>query len=398
MANTFGEYDTFFTNKHIFDVSLKFETLNSEEPLHSHNYKELILVVDGEGILQINGITIEVPDGSLLYLQPIHVHSLSPKGKFVSFYKIEFSVAMALYLNVCDTEKIDGVFNTEYSVPIVTLSEDDAVFLISFLDRYINSHSNFQNLVNISIISALISTFKQYALPIIKDMQIKDQPIAWKALSYMSVNYYKDLNLTDVAALVDASGSQLNSALKLLSGMSFAQVLNLMRVTSSESMMQFTNLSTKQISRLVGFKNDASFYKQFKQLRNENPNRYRQNHFTSANYLYDDDALSIFQYVLANYKKDITLGQVADFFNFSEKYVNSQLEENFKYNFSELVNYLRTVTATGLLLSSDFSISEIANIIGYKDERTFAKNFKIQFNTTPSKYRQSKNQEKRHIK
>jgi mannose-6-phosphate isomerase-like protein (cupin superfamily) len=49
-------------------------------PLHSHTYDEVVYVVDGEGILHLNGRQTPLQPGSCIHLPPLREHSLENVG------------------------------------------------------------------------------------------------------------------------------------------------------------------------------------------------------------------------------------------------------------------------------------------------------------------------------
>lgn len=49
-------------------------------PLHSHTYDEIVYVIEGEGILHMNGSESPLRPGSCVHLPPLHEHSLENIG------------------------------------------------------------------------------------------------------------------------------------------------------------------------------------------------------------------------------------------------------------------------------------------------------------------------------
>jgi mannose-6-phosphate isomerase-like protein (cupin superfamily) len=49
-------------------------------PLHSHTYDEVVYVIEGEGILHMNGHQTPLGPGSCMHLPPLHEHSLENTG------------------------------------------------------------------------------------------------------------------------------------------------------------------------------------------------------------------------------------------------------------------------------------------------------------------------------
>jgi len=71
----------------------------------------------------------------------------------------------------------------------------------------------------------------------------------------------------------------------------------------------------------------------------------------------------------------------------SRSYFSQCFKRFFGVSFGEVLRHLRIETAKQLLLSSQFSISEIANKIGFEDHKYFSRTFKTQLGVYPTEYR-----------
>ena len=97
----------------------------------------------------------------------------------------------------------------------------------------------------------------------------------------------------------------------------------------------------------------------------------------------------IISYLEKNYKKPITLQQLADMAGFSTSYLSRVFKKEFGMNCISFVNHLRIKKAKVLLTTSDLSIKEIAYAIGYSDANYFARVFKKETGINASQYKNS---------
>ena len=88
-----------------------------------------------------------------------------------------------------------------------------------------------------------------------------------------------------------------------------------------------------------------------------------------------------------NFRNDLSLKEVADELSVTPKYLGSIFMKNLNINFNDYLNNLRLKYACNLLLSTDYSIKEIAYNSGYNSEQYFLYMFKKQIHLTPSEYR-----------
>lgn len=101
-----------------------------------------------------------------------------------------------------------------------------------------------------------------------------------------------------------------------------------------------------------------------------------------------DIASSVIQYCSLNYKNsDISLGLIAKELNLSRSYISYIFSKVLKLNFSNYVNSLRMSDAVDLLKHSDYSITYIANVVGFGTTRTFNRVFQSLNGTTPSEFK-----------
>ena len=81
------------------------------------------------------------------------------------------------------------------------------------------------------------------------------------------------------------------------------------------------------------------------------------------------------------------LKSVADECGLSYSYLSRVFKRVMKKSFSEYVNYIRITEAQRLLASTEKSITEIAQDVGFSTASYFIDTFKKQVHVTPSKFR-----------
>jgi len=106
---------------------------------------------------------------------------------------------------------------------------------------------------------------------------------------------------------------------------------------------------------------------------------------------HEDYTARAVKYINQNYQKDITLKSVADSLFISESYLSRLFKANAGQTFVDYLTYYRIKMACRLLKDPDVKIQEIANIIGYKDQRYFSVIFKKLVGLTPKEFRDKLN-------
>nr|WP_040512883.1 response regulator [Gracilibacillus halophilus] len=91
-----------------------------------------------------------------------------------------------------------------------------------------------------------------------------------------------------------------------------------------------------------------------------------------------------------HFAEELTLKTVADEVHLNASYLSALFKEELQLTFSEYITRKRVQQAKKLLLSSDLTITEIAEQIGYHTSKYFIKIFKQYEQMTPNVYRKHK--------
>ena len=93
------------------------------------------------------------------------------------------------------------------------------------------------------------------------------------------------------------------------------------------------------------------------------------------------------EYLMENYKSDITLDSAATALGYSKFYISHAISEMFGCNFRTLIGNYRISAAQEALLQSGKSIWQIAYDCGFQNQSTFNRAFTKLCGMTPSEYR-----------
>ena len=116
----------------------------------------------------------------------------------------------------------------------------------------------------------------------------------------------------------------------------------------------------------------------------------REDCFRVSDYINDSNLQrDMIAYVQKHYAEKVSLAMLAEEFHLSEKYVSWYFKEHFSISFMQYVLHLRMTKAKDLLVTTDFSITDIALSCGYPSVNLFIRNFKEINGTTPLQYRKA---------
>lgn len=98
---------------------------------------------------------------------------------------------------------------------------------------------------------------------------------------------------------------------------------------------------------------------------------------------------SIFRFVNANSRENLTLGSTARHFHISPAYVSKLFQLHVGTTFLGYLHQLRVSRASSLLLNTELRVSEIAFSVGFESLRTFSRVFREIKGATPGQFRKS---------
>lgn len=97
--------------------------------------------------------------------------------------------------------------------------------------------------------------------------------------------------------------------------------------------------------------------------------------------------LKILKYINTNYNKDISLKLLSDTFHLNASYISTLIKNETNMTYSQYVTKLRIEKATSLLQTTDMSLTEISESIGFNDYFYFIKKYKKETGITPGSFR-----------
>lgn len=98
-------------------------------------------------------------------------------------------------------------------------------------------------------------------------------------------------------------------------------------------------------------------------------------------------AQQVLHYISAHFTEPLTQDSVSHALGISSIYLSHIFSQQLKVNFREYINALRIDRACSLLYDSSLSVSQIAEMCGFGNSRTFHRAFQSRCQTTPNKYR-----------
>lgn len=98
----------------------------------------------------------------------------------------------------------------------------------------------------------------------------------------------------------------------------------------------------------------------------------------------------IVEYIEKNYKKDLSLSDIAEYFGYEYVYFSRIFNRIFSMSFNDYLNVYRFNEACAMLLKTEMTVTKISEECGFKSIRSFNHVFKKLADVSPREYRKAK--------
>ena len=236
--------------------------------MHLHDFYELELIIDGEGIYNIDGINYPIESNRIFLMSPRSFHH-------VNFTKETNFINLVFTAENCDFNFLEALFLDKTYVSL-KLDEDSALFISAVLNELAKSAKN-ENETQIQYFSHLINSILGKICNLTDKNKNFDLEIPFiKAIVYIQNNYTENISLEDVAKLANYNPNYFSNKFKSYMGTTFKKYIADLRFSFAKSLLKNTDLSVIQICYKCGFNDFTNFLCQFKNKYGTTPKKYRQ--------------------------------------------------------------------------------------------------------------------------
>lgn len=257
--------------------------------LHYHEYYEIGICVEGDGLILSDGVFYSVSPGDVFFVAPNCKHysrSLHPdapcKCRFFFVNSDAISDALGKF-----GEGLPMLINKARLIPSVIHASDNpevVQMLSDIIDIALakNPHYEVEVVLRLAIFILAIDRW----FPDLEENACENQPIPLKVnkcvskiAEYIAINYNQSNTADELAAICHLSESQLRRQFLAVYGVPPIAYRNKMRCLIARELLLRTTLSIAEVSDQLGYKNPSDFYRAFKKSMHISPSVYR-NQFT----------------------------------------------------------------------------------------------------------------------
>lgn len=273
-----SEYPNMYSD---FPFHLAIHHLKRGVGSHRHDFVEMSLVIEGEGIERINGVAHRVRPGTFTLVLPYQIHEIYPdEGKELRLYNCMFGMSILFDTNTdMGLREILLEAGTPQSPYIHFDGEKRAVMneIFATMLREYEGEGLWRNaLLRSKIVEALIyfDRLRRHKQPDRSTLSPRPRNI-WNVVHYVHQHYREPLTLHDLAGIFHMSPSHLSDQFKKSVGIPFLRFLHELRIRHACGLLRSTEMSIAEIAMEVGYGSFKTFSRVFREHKGMTPSQYR---------------------------------------------------------------------------------------------------------------------------
>lgn len=252
------------------------------EPLHEHDFIEIVYITHGKCHQEIDGVLYEAKHGDMIFINYGSTHSFSSDEPFG-------------YVNICFSPEVmaGGIITKENAFSLLSLTAFDELCtetdgakltfegderreietVLHAMHRECEQKPTSWSAVVQSYLNILLAKMLRKTQAGVRSEEMND---TWQELSeYIDSNLEGELTLETLAKKCFYNPSYFSRVFKEKFGMSFVEYVNRKRLERAVELLTQTTLPVDEISTRVGYTNRGHFYRVFSKYIGGQPSDYR---------------------------------------------------------------------------------------------------------------------------
>lgn len=288
--NTFTEV---YTESFIIHKQMA-ENIMTMAPLHSHEYIEVLYTFGGKFNIWLDGKFYEFSKGDLVVINSRELHCIetSDVKKGDGYYCLRFNPNI-LYGsdNTIYEFKYVLPFLANHTPPqkVFTAAELEKTEVEGLIKNIYSEYLYADYAYELSIRSDICRLFtwilrywKSRNYDITSEINLDLASKLQKTIDFVLQNYGDEITAEKMAEYSNLSYSYFSRSFKQLTGKSFTEYLNYIRVSESEKLLLTTDMNITEIALCVGFSTSSYFIQQFKLYKKMSPKQFKKEFLKGA--------------------------------------------------------------------------------------------------------------------
>lgn len=246
---------------------------------HWHDCYEILYMLQGEAVQQVNDKTFKVTKDDIVILKEGYIHStyteLSEKTRILVI-KFLPDIIENCYTSLFESKYILTFVNNSSSSFSHIMNTDNNYskmnnIMMGLYEEFVDKENGYEifikgylyQLIAILTRSNIINSRSSF-----KDIELQKLD---KLFEYIETNYKENIDLKMAADVLNLSYYYFSRYFKKITGRTFKEYLDFVRICEAEKLILSKNVNISQAAYEVGFSNVSSFNRVFKRVRNYTP-------------------------------------------------------------------------------------------------------------------------------
>ncbi|MEG1926021.1 MAG: AraC family transcriptional regulator [Ruthenibacterium sp.] len=368
-----------------------------------HQDARFLYVKSGCGEIFLQGKTYPLCRNCLVTILPWQISDITSVTSSLQYVLIAYHFdtierASKLFHGVDDQPfPIESIMENN---PVIQFEESEISnldYLIESLHRELGMESTLQEantkpFSSIQTVSLMVQLIVQYCRKAMQQTAKKQTSSIDYAeiFRYIYLHCNEKLTLKILANVFFCSESTVSATITQITGLSFFDLLNEMRIGKTANFLLYTDFTLKEMAEILGYVDESHISKVFSARMGTKIGKYRETYQKIENICQIEESrisYSLTNYIYRNFENELAANDVAHTFGISVSQLNRILICQVERNFESFLNFVRVNRACELLVKTNKNILEIALEVGYSSPKTLTRNFLKLKVTTPSAYR-----------
>jgi len=246
---------------------------------HCHDYYELFMTVSGTVTHWINGVTSELPKGSLVFIRPDDIHGYiyeTPKSVQTSYINFTFTKETAGELFSYLTESFPSEYLLEVPMPpTVLVGSTERKQLVALFEELNTVNWQDKNTLKIRTRVILADIFTRFFYDIKSREKETMPPWLINLNSAMQKPENFIAGISRLSEISKKSDKHISRNLKKHFDMTPSEYINSLRINYASNLLINTNTPVIDVCYMCGFQNLSYFYRVFKRTFDLSPKDFR---------------------------------------------------------------------------------------------------------------------------
>ncbi len=266
-------------------VSARQHTRFIDFPIHSHNYIEIMCVMQGEVRHFINGKTFDICEGQILMMNRHVSHSIMASS--------ERDIAVNLIVSSDYVGIASNRFRGDPSLRDFAEQEEKDDGEGRFLIYDLSGNPYAEALIYSLICQTLFDTdtpkgiLRESLSLLLRHLEakpgmliyssagdLKQDPVRARISAYIQ-SFYKTASLAELASILEMSEPYVSKRIKDLYGTTFTELVCERRFSEAEQLLLHSDLPIIEIAGAVGYDNNSFFHRRFRERYGISPSKWR---------------------------------------------------------------------------------------------------------------------------